>query len=178
VRGDNGLDAARRVVSTTAARWRNLIDTLPEELLQRRPAPGEWSALKCLEHLLTVERLVIPVRVRHILEGRPELIPYDPDAPRQALAERTPRELVTAFAAERQPNEALLAKLAAADLERSSHHPEYGTITLGGLISLWAAHDLQHTVQAEKALMQAFIPHTGAWRWEFVDEDVEARASR
>src|ERR687886_541654 len=109
---DDVLDAARRVVPTTAARWQTLVDTLPEQLLERPPAPGEWSALECLQHLLTVERLVIPVRVRHMLEGRAELIPYDPDAPREPLPERTARELVAAFATERRANiEALLAQL-------------------------------------------------------------------
>src|ERR687885_39708 len=118
---DDVLDAARRVVSTTAARWEGLVDTLPEELLERRPAPGEWSALECLQHLLTVERLVIPVRVRYLLEGRAQLTPYDPDAPREPLPERTARELVAAFAAERRANTgALLARLTPADLERCS----------------------------------------------------------
>jgi hypothetical protein len=174
---DNSLDTARRVVSTTAARWQNLIDSLPEEVLVRQPAPGEWSALECLQHLLTVERLVVPVRVRHILEGRPELIPYDPDAPREPLAEleKPPRELLAAFSAERRGNEALLAGLTPAALKRTSYHPEFGRVTLGMLVNLWAAHDLQHTVQAEKALMQAFIPSTGPWRFEFADEDVESR---
>jgi uncharacterized damage-inducible protein DinB len=172
---DDMLDAARRVVSTTAARWQSLVDRLPEELLERRPAPGEWSAFECLQHLLTVERLVIPVRVRHVLEGRPELIPYDPDAPRAPLPERTPRELVSAFATERRVNEALLVQLTHADLERSSYHPELGTVTMRMLLNLWAAHDLQHTVQAEEALMQAFIPTTGPWRFEFADHDVETR---
>ena len=121
---------------------------------------------------------MIPVRVRHILEGRAELIPYDPDAPREPLPERTARELVAAFAAERRANnEALLAQLTPTDLERSSYHPEFGTVTLGMLLNLWAAHDLQHTMQAEEALMQAFIPGTGVWRFEFTDHDVEARAT-
>ena len=31
------------------------------------------------------------------------------------------------------------------------------------------AHDLQHTVQAEEALMQAFIPGTGPFRFRFAD---------
>ena len=175
---DDVLEAARRVVSTTAARWQDLVDTLPEELLERPPAPGEWSPVECLEHLLTVERLVIPVRVRHILQGRPELIPYDPDARREPLPERTARQLVAAFAAERHANEKeLLAQLTPADLERSSYHPEFGTVTLGMLLNLWAAHDLQHTVQAEEALMQTFIPGTGVWRFEFTDHDVDIRAT-
>lgn len=171
------LDAARRVLSTTAARWQSLVNATPTELLERPPAPGAWSAAECLRHLLTVERLVIPVRVRHLLEGRQQLIPYDPDAPREPDPERTPRELMAAFAARRRDSEALLAELTPTDLKRSSHHPEFGTVTMRDLLNVWAAHDLQHVVQAEEALMQAFIPGTGPWRYEFADHDVEARSS-
>jgi len=71
----------------------------------------------------------------------------------------------------------VLAGLTPADLERSRHHPEYGAVTLRDLLNLWAAHDLQHLVQAEEALMQAFIPGTGPWRWEFADHEVDARVS-
>jgi hypothetical protein len=174
---DDTLERARRVIATTPARWQILVDSLPDDLLAQPPRPGEWSALECLQHLLTVERLVIPVRVRHVLEGRPRLIPYDPDAPREPPAERTPRDLATAFTAERRTNEPLLAGLGPADLERTSYHPEFGTVTLGMLVNVWAAHDLAHTVQAEQALMQAFIPGTGVWRYEFAEHDVAAAAA-
>lgn len=42
------------------------------------------------------------------------------------------------------------------------------------LLNVWAAHDLQHVVQAEEALMQAFIPGTGPFRFRFAAHDVEA----
>ena len=42
-------------------------------------------------------------------------------------------------------------------------------IPLHVVLYAWAAHDLQHTVQAEEALMQAFIPGTGPFRFRFVD---------
>ena len=175
---DDVLDAARRVLATTAARWRSLIETVPAELLARPPAPGEWSAADCLCHLLTTERDLLSVRLHHILEGRAELVPFDPAAPRPPAPERTLPELVAAFAARRRQTEAVLAGLTPADLERSSYHPEYGrVVTLRHLLNLWAAHDLQHTVQAEAALMQAFIPDTGVWRPQFADHDVEARQS-
>lgn len=171
------LDVVKRVMSTTVARWQSIVDTLPEELLERPPAPGEWSAIDCLRHLLTVERHVISVRLKHFLEGRAELIPYDPDAPREPEPERTPRELIAAFATERRASMAALAQVTPADMERTSHHPEFGTVSLSMLLNVWAAHDLQHTVQAEEALMQAFIPATGVWRFEFADHDVERGAA-
>jgi hypothetical protein len=36
----------------------------------------------------------------------------------------------------------------------------------------WAAHDLMHTVQAERAMMQSFILGSGTWRPFFLDHDV------
>jgi hypothetical protein len=49
-------------------------------------------------------------------------------------------------------------------------------ISLRDLLNEWAAHELMHIVQAERAIMQAFIPGTGPWRGYFVNHDVEARA--
>src|SRR5262245_39309199 len=103
---DDVLDAARRVVSTTAARWQRLVESLPEELLERRPAPGEWSAADCLRHLLDIERNLLSVRLEHILEGRAELVPFDLAAPREPDPARTPQELVAAFVAQRRKTEA------------------------------------------------------------------------
>jgi DinB superfamily len=171
------LDLARGVLSTTVERWQRLVETLPEELMERRPAPDEWSPAECLGHLLLVERRMLSVRLRDILDGRAELVPYDPMAARPPEAEHTPRELVAALAEARRATLAALAGLVPADLERSSHHPEFGaTVTVAHLLNVWAAHDLQHTRQAEEALMQPFIPGTGVWRYEFADSDREARA--
>ncbi len=161
------------ILSTTAGRWQSPVETAPEELLQRPTAPGEWSAVDCLNHLLLTERVVFGARLRAILEGR-ELAIFDPDAPRDPDPERTLREVAMALAAERGENLAVLSGLSPADLERSSRHPEYGMVALGVVLNAWAAHDLQHTVQAEEALMQAFIPGTGPFRFRFADHEVSA----
>jgi hypothetical protein len=171
------LDAIRRVLATTVPRWQQLIDTLPPELVARCPKPGEWSAADCLEHLLHTERAVFGVRLRHVLAGRPQLVPYHPEAPRDLEPERTPRERVAAFSAERGEHLRLLGQLSDADLQRSSHHPEYGPTTLGMVLHTWAAHDLDHTIQAETALMQPFIPATGHWHWEFAPKEILAEAA-
>ena len=83
------LDAVRRLLATTVPRWQELVDTLPPEAIERHPRRGEWSAADCLEHLLHAERAVFGVRLRHLLEGRPRLIPYDPEAPRDREPERS-----------------------------------------------------------------------------------------
>jgi uncharacterized damage-inducible protein DinB len=165
------LDAARRLLTTTAGRWQSLVEAAPDELLRRPPAPGEWSAADCLDHLLLTERAVFGARLRAILEGR-DLVAFDPDAPPDAGPERTPRARAAALAAERERNLAVLNGLTEADLDRTARHPEYGMLALRVVLSTWAAHDLQHTVQAEEALMQAFIPGTGPFRFRFAAHDV------
>ena len=165
------LDSAIRILSTTVGRWQSLVKTAPADLLQRAPAPGEWSAADCLDHLLLTERVVFGGRLRAILEGR-DLVTFDPNVERDPDAGRTPREVVTALAAERGENLAVLRGLRPGDLERSSRHPEYGMVALAVVLNTWAAHDLQHTVQAEEAMMQAFIPGTGPFRFRFADHEV------
>jgi hypothetical protein len=47
-----------------------------------------------------------------------------------------------------------------------------GTVTLAEFLHEWAAHDLNHTLQAERALMQPFIAGCGPWRGYFADHDL------
>jgi hypothetical protein len=166
------LDSATRILSTTAARWQSLVETAPDELLQRSPAAGQWSAANCLSHLLLTERVVFGERMRAILDGR-DIAAFDPDRPRDPEPERTPREVAMALAAQRGENLAVLRGLTPADLDRSSRHPDYDMVALRVVLNTWAAHDLQHTVQAEEALMQAFLPGTGPFRHRFAAHEVE-----
>jgi hypothetical protein len=79
------------------------------------------------------------------------------------------------FARLREGSLEALKKVSEADLLRKARHSELGMVTLGELLHEWAAHDLNHTVQAEKALMQPFIAGSGAWRVYFKDHDVEVK---
>src|SRR5215472_11087062 len=95
------LDSARRLLSITPGRWQSLVEAAPDELLQRAPAPGEWSAAQCLDHLLVAERAVFGARLRAILDSR-DLPVFDPNAPREPEAERTPHAVAAALAVERE----------------------------------------------------------------------------
>ncbi len=41
---ENFFSDVRSVLSTTPERWQRLAQALPDDLLQRKPQPGEWSA--------------------------------------------------------------------------------------------------------------------------------------
>jgi hypothetical protein len=170
---DDVLIYTRSVLATTPARWQRLASSIPANLLERTPAPGEWSAADCLRHLLDTEQFVFPVRVRSFLAGKP-LAAFNPDREGSAYAGQTPTQLTDQFARLREENLALLAQVTPDDLARESVHSELGQVTLGQLVHEWAAHDLDHTIQAERSIMQPFISGSGPWRSFFSSNDVDA----
>ncbi len=174
--GANLLPWMRALLTTTGARWQRLTETLPHELLTRIPAPGEWSAVDCLRHLLETERYVFPVRIRAFLAGQ-DIAAFDPDEDQTGQAQETPAQLAAAFASAREENLVLLARVTEADLDRTAKHSYHGLVTLREMLHEWAAHDLNHTIQAERALMQPFIAGFGPWRPDFAEHVVQS-ASR
>lgn len=165
----NILPWVRAVLQSTPDRWISLTEVLPVELLGRQPLSNEWSALECLQHLVDTERSVFPARVNYLLAGQ-DLPAFDPDSQgTEAQASHPPEELAREFARLRSESLKLLEQVNATHLDRSGRHQELGTVTLGELVHEWAAHDLMHTVQAERAVMQPFIAGCGPWQSYFLD---------
>jgi len=143
---------------------------LPVDLLNRQPTAGAWSATACLLHLLDTE-LIFPARVQALLTG--QAIPaFDPDTQGTKVTTSSPEQLAIEFARLRRASLAVLERVAPQDFNRSAEHSELGTVTLGQLLHEWAAHDLNHTMQAEQAIMQPFIQGSGPWRSYFQNHEV------
>lgn len=157
---ENILSLAKVMLASTPTRWQHLLDTYPLDLLERTPAFGEWSALECLQHLVDVDTVSTPVRLKAFLAGE--------DFPAFNPADHTPKNppslaLGAEFAQLRQQNLLLLDRVRPEDLNNEAWHPEYGIVTLSHFLHHLIAHDLMHTVQAEQAIMQPFIQGCGAW---------------
>lgn len=167
----NQIEMVRAILSTTAARWSSLIEIVPLEVLARTPTPGEWSAMDCLCHLLDAERWVFPVRLQALLSGK-NIVAFDPDTQGTHFTAQSPERLAEEFARLRKASLVEFDRLTAEDLIRTAQHSELGTVALNELVHEWAAHDLMHTVQAERAMMQPFILASGQWRSFFHDHDV------
>jgi DinB superfamily len=168
------LNDVRSVLRTTPGRWEVLVRSLPTKLLERQPAKGEWSAVDCLRHLVDAERCAFTARTRDFLTGAEVLATFDPNAQASSIGARA-TDLAVEFARLRASTLTLLESVTVEDLGRKSRHTELGPVTLGQMLNEWAAHDLMHTVQAEHALMQSFLPDTGPWRDSFKDHDVDAK---
>ena len=156
-------------------RWDGFVATVPEDLLRRAPAPREWSALECLQHLIDVE-VVFASRAKLIVKGE-DLVGFDPDTEGEVGRGIDDTQVLLAqFRASRAKSLELLGGLKDDELERTANHEELGRVTLRELLNEWAGHDLMHMVQAERAVMQPFIAGTGKWRGFFADHDVQSRS--
>jgi hypothetical protein len=163
------------VLRVDGARWHAIATGLDRDLFLRSPGPGEWSALECLGHAADTEAAVFAARVRAILAGQPSFAAFDPDTESTPVTAATdPTVLAQRHALLQGESLALLATVTAADLDCTARHADLGPVTLRELLNEWAAHDLMHVVQAERAVMQAFIPGSGPWRPSFADHDVDA----
>ncbi len=157
------------VISTTPERWNRLAESIPAELLREQPAPGEWSALECLQHLVDTERSVFAARIQAILAGK-DFPAFDPDCQGTPLSkDRTAVELAAEFDQLRANSLKILEQVTPDDVGRTARHAELGVVTMSELLNEWAAHDLNHTVQGERAIMQPFILGCGPWQSYFKD---------
>jgi hypothetical protein len=158
-----------KAVLTTPDRWETLTQRLPRSLLARPAAPGEWSAIQCLQHILDTEDQVFTLRIARILEGR-AFPGFDPDSESARPSnEGDPILMAQELRTRRQASLEVVGRLKPEDLPSTAAHPELGEVSLGELLHEWGAHDLMHTVQAERALMQPFIEGSGPWRPYFAD---------
>ena len=172
---EDRLTAILSIIETTADRWSALAGQVPEHLIKRKPLPGEWSALECLHHLISTEKYVFPVRTLRFLGGE-DLPGYDPDKEEGPLDQSANAvEMAAEFSRLRDKSLDTLRKLAPGDLERSSVHEQLGKVTLDEMLHEWAAHDLNHTIQAEQAIMQPFIAGSGPWDEFFTAHDLSRR---
>ena len=168
---DRVLESVCALISTTPERWIGMAQALPADLLALPPAEGEWSAVECLQHLVDTEK-VFQFRVQAFLAGR-DFPNFNPDTEGSRPGAQTPLALAEEFARLRRESLLMLEKLSPADLQRKARHPELGMVTLSEMVHEWGAHDLNHTVQAERAMMQPFIQGSGPWKKFFADHLVK-----
>jgi hypothetical protein len=172
---DELVARVREMLRTTPSRWLELTDSIAAEALRRPAAEGEWSAMECLAHLLDTEVGAFQVRLESFLAGRDKLAAFDPDAAgMRPDPSGDPRELARRFADARARSLAALERVTTADLDRAADHAEYGRVTLRQMLNEWPAHDLNHTIQAERVLMQPYVVACGPWRKIFADHDLSA----
>lgn len=85
----------------------------------------------------------------------------------------SPLEMTAHFSLLRKDSLKALEEITANDLEKRARHAQFGMVSLGEMIHEWGAHDFNHTVQAERAILQPFILGSGPWQTSFRDHLVK-----
>jgi len=148
-----GDDDPAEAQATTPARIRRLIAEAGPDL-RTRPAPGEWSVLECIGHVLDGE-VVLAGRYRWVLaHDEPELVPYDQDLWVEGLHhnEDDPEQLVSTFEALRAADLDLWRRSSAEARARVGRHRERGPESFEMMFRMLAGHDRVHLDQADRAL--------------------------
>ena len=144
-----------------------LLRDLPDTWTQRGEGENTWSVFDVVGHLIHGERTDWIARTKIILqsgESRP-FDKFDRFAQMRESRGKTLPQLLDEFARLRAANLAELRgmNLRAEDFERRGKHPSLGTVTLGNLISTWAAHDLTHLHQISRVMAHQYREAVGPW---------------
>jgi hypothetical protein len=161
------LDEAIAVLERTPGVARALFGGLPEVWTTVDEGPETWRPIDVVGHFLIGEETDWIVRSRIILdqgESRP-FDPFDRFAQFERYGGWSMGELLDRFEALRSDNLATLRswQLTEADLARTGTHPRLGRVTLGQLIATWVAHDLDHLIQAQRAMARRYAEEVGPW---------------
>ena len=130
------------------------LEGMRPERIERPEAPGKWSALDLLRHLVDTE-IMHTYRIRTALEQeRPPIRGYDQDAWVRLFGAAVPRaaEGLTLLRALRTANLRIWRALDAGQLERVMLHDERGPESVAHLLRLLGGHDLVHRRQMERIL--------------------------
>ena len=139
------------VQTETPAALARLLASIPQEKLNRAPAPGRWSLAAIVTHLAEAE-IALSWRYRQIAEKEgAALSGYDQNVWYRLgdYDSRESQEALLQFRPLREANLRMFSRLTPDDWSRSGIHAERGRLTMKDLVVQAAGHDLSHLQQAE-----------------------------
>lgn len=140
-----------QLLEDNAAALAMLVSDLPQEALERRPGPNDWSISDHLAHFYEVQ-IMLETRVRRLLsEENPDLAGASPYRLAQASERRpdTVHGLLAGFRVRRALMLAALRRRPVADFYRAGRHSEFGPITLLRQAAYVAYHEQSHLPEVE-----------------------------
>lgn len=161
------LEQTIALLSRTPAALNAFLRNLPDSWTHRNEGPNTWSTFDIVGHLIEGERNDWITRAKIILQFG-ETRPFD-RFNREGFAQM-PQDVSIGFRLDEfallrsaNLNELRAVNLQAADLEKRGRHPALGIVTLGQLLSTWAAHDLTHLHQISRVMGYQYREAVGPW---------------
>jgi len=144
-----------------------LLRDLPDEWTRINEGPNTWSPYDVVGHLIHGERTDWIPRAKMILElGETRTFErFDRLAQERESQGRSLAQLLDEFARARSKSldDLRSLNLQPGDLDRRGRHPVFGAVTLGQLLSTWAAHDLTHLHQISRVMAHQYRDAVGPW---------------
>jgi|WetSurMetagenome_2_1015567.scaffolds.fasta_scaffold88876_2 hypothetical protein len=124
----------------------SLTDGLPEELLKERPGEGRWSLHEITMHLVETQEIFSERIARMLVEDRPVIVPFRPDAARRdgAYAARGFAEGMAALRRQRELLLTLLGSLTDEQWRREGKHPEMRHYSVERCMESFMRHEEHH----------------------------------
>jgi GNAT superfamily N-acetyltransferase len=161
------LDQTLTLLARTPRVLDVLLRDLPDPWTLANEGDGTWSAYDVVGHLIHGERTDWMARATMILEhGETKTFErFDRLAQERESRGRSLPQLLDEFAHARAANldELRALKLQPDDFDRRGRHPVFGAVTLGQLLSTWAAHDLTHLHQISRVMAHQYRDAVGPW---------------
>jgi hypothetical protein len=134
----------------------SVIRDFPRELLNRRPAPGVWSAHEHAVHLPAIHPLIFRRLEQMLSEARPVIKSYEPsrDDPPDALLAVDLDEAMERFVRERGEIVQRLRGLTLDQWAKTAEHDEYAHYSVFIMFRHIALHDLYHAYKLEDRLLR------------------------
>jgi hypothetical protein len=120
--------------------------------LDRRPAPGKWTAREIVHHLADSE-MTSAIRLRRLIaEDNPVIVGYDQEEfARRLKYDRPIASSLAAFKAARETTGDILDRLTEAEWTRTGTHTESGAFSVYKWLDYYAGHAHGHAEQIRKA---------------------------
>lgn len=133
---------------------RGLLRDIPDDVVRRRPAEGEWAIVEVVAHLADTEERALARTRRMLAEEEPFLEPYDPDslAAERGYIGMSVGDELDRFAVLREEQASLLDGLTDNGWQRTGEHGEHGRITVQQLAAHTAGEDADHFAQIARMI--------------------------
>jgi len=159
------LDETVALLARTPHVLNALLRGLPDTWTMHNEGVGTWTPFDVVAHLIHAEYDDWIPRARCILDhGESQAFPpFDREGNFIENRQKTLEQLLDNFVLARAESLRQLSalNLLAQDLEKKGKHPVLGAVTLGELLSTWAAHDLTHLHQVSRIMAVQYKESVG-----------------
>jgi hypothetical protein len=163
----HGIQNTIAILRRTPAVVDALLRDLPDAWTRANEGQNTWSAYDVVGHLIHGERTNWIPRAKMILEfGETRTFERVDRLAQQRESQSKPlSQLLDEFAQVRSKSldDLQSMDLQPDDLDRRGRHPVFGPVTLGQLLSTWAAHDLTHLHQISRVMAHQYRDAVGPW---------------